>query len=763
VSAFGFLRAWDRQIAPPDRSQTELLGRVARLSKVWDNADGTFTVLADVSDRLTVRGTVDDPAELRPCGHYRFVGRWEEHPKWGWQFRFESFVADVPAEASGVIDYLSAHCPGIGDATARKLVERFGNAAVRVLVETPDLAAAEGLLRPEVARAAATALRSICDPALRDAHLELSALFKGLGFPRRLIKQVLAKWGAGAASRIRRDPFTLIVHDMPGTGFVRCDRLYLKVGGNPGRLKRQALAAWHAVHQRDGDTWISLADALAAVKARISGTGPRSRRALALAIKARWLDWRADAADDYWIAERNKAANEQTLARRLDALREVPACWPSGPFDGLSEHQQAEVGNALRDGPVVALTGSPGTGKTHCAAAVIRELERRHGAMTIAVAAPTGKAAVRITEKLQEANIGITATTIHRLLKVQQGGKGWQFAHDEDHPLPHRFVIVDEVSMLDTDLAAALFRALSPGTQVLLVGDVHQLPPVGHGAPLRDLLVAGLPAARLTEIRRNAGLIVESCALVKDGRRCEPAPGLSHWPEANLIHLAARGTQAMTDRLATVYEWLTQYRWDLIDQVQVICARNATRKKLNRLLQERLNPTPPAGHPVFRPGDKVINTRNGFFVGADPDGRPTKEYVANGDIGRVEAIHGRQLRVRLRAPDRLVTVPLGKATDGPAEDDAAEGGAPATGCAWDHAFACTVHKYQGSECPVVIVLLEPAGPLSNREWLYTAISRAKELCILIGCASEISHCTARTILPDRKTFLVEMLKESCTP
>jgi exodeoxyribonuclease V alpha subunit len=236
---------------------------------------------------------------------------------------------------------------------------------------------------------------------------------------------------------------------------------------------------------------------------------------------------------------------------------------------------------------------------------------------------------------------------------------------------------------------------------------------------------------------------------------------LSDWSqEKNLVHLAARGAEAMQETLMAVYDWLAaERRWDLVDQVQVLTAKNDTRRKLNRELQLRLNRDGAGNHRVFKVGDKVINLKNNFFECSVP-GRP-KEYVANGDIGRVQGFSGRQIQVGLTSPERRILVPLGRTgstTEG--NGDESKEDAPDTGCSWDLAYCCTVHKFQGSECPVVIVLVEPAGPLASREHIYTAISRAKELCVLIGADAQIARYVKNTILPARKTFLAELIRGS---
>jgi exodeoxyribonuclease V alpha subunit len=184
-----------------------------------------------------------------------------------------------------------------------------------------------------------------------------------------------------------------------------------------------------------------------------------------------------------------------------------------------SDHQREAAARAMA-GPVGLLTGTPGTGKTFVTAQVIKAVRDLVPPDEVAVVAPTGKAAVRITRALHDYGVDVEATTVHRLLQIAgKTADGFKFAHNRDNPLPLRVVFLDEASMLDVDLAAALVAALAPGTHLLLVGDPYQLPPVGHGAPLRDLLAAGLPAGELTEIRRNSGMIVEACRDIKNGYR----------------------------------------------------------------------------------------------------------------------------------------------------------------------------------------------------------------------------------------------------
>jgi exodeoxyribonuclease V alpha subunit len=769
------MSAWSQKLTPTNPAATELLGELARIRISRDNEDGTVWIIGDLTTGEVVSGRADQ-GELVEGGHYRFLGRWPEPGRYGWQFAWHTVLSDVPVSDTALIAYLARHCDGVGPATAAKLVTAYGRETCHVLINDPQKVETDGLLKFAVAQAAGESLAAVCDPEMREAHLSLFQLTQGYGFYQRALKMALRIWRGRAAEQIRRDPFLLMTHALPGCGFLKCDRLYTALGHSPRRLKRQGLAAWYALASRDGDTWLSLETALTAVRSAIGGTAPREKRAVALMYRAGVVCHRDDPAGKTWIAESGKAQAERIVAQRLVELtsHRHRANWPTIEETGLVGHQAEQIAPVLTAGPVIILTGGPGTGKTYCAAAVIKACIRYIGRDRIAVVAPTGKAAVRIAEKMRDAGLDLTATTVHRLLGVRPNAdsdQGYSFGHNQDNPLPHRVIATDEWSMADTNLFAALLLSLSPGTMLLIVGDPHQLPPVGHGAPLRDMIAAGLPCARLTEIRRNAGLIVEACASIKDGRLPELPRKLEAWPEKNLIHLSLsrqakmhEGQQALEALLSSVYDWLPRQElpepnpptWDLVDDVQVICALNRTRQTLNTYLQARLNPQGEPG-PLgkYRNRDKVICLRNGFCRSADPC-NTDQVYVANGDIGRVVGFAEKTMAVQLRSPDRLVAVPLGKQTDEtpPAEDDGT--GKPVG--SWDLAYAITVHKSQGSEAPVIVFIAEAAGRLGSRELVYTAISRAKELCLIIGDRSDITRSVKNSVLPMRKTFLTQLIR-----
>ena len=449
----------------------------------------------------------------------------------------------------------------------------------------------------------------------------------------------------------------------------------------------------------------------------------------------------------------------------------TPILWPdaSRPVN-LSSHQREQLARATV-GRLGLLIGTPGTGKTYTTGALVDVLAEDYGMSSIAVCAPTGKAAVRVTEAMNRAGVPIRATTIHTLLEITRNGHdgdGWLFARNKDNPLTQRFVIVDEASMVDTDLAASLFSAIGAQTHLLFVGDPYQLPPVGHGAPLRDLIAANVPRGELTEIQRNAGLIIRACASIKQGEPFETCRKYDDDAGLNLRHIETEKPDEQLEALLALFAKLQQqsaHNWHPLWDLQVILATNdsgpLSRKEVNRLLQAHLNPTG-CGHPdhPFKVGDKVICLRNHFALDLnDPNGPP--HYLANGEIGEVlDVAPVNRFAARFTKPERFILAPIGKTKKDDDNGEPADSGLR-TGCDFDFAYGITCHKSQGSEWPVVVVLIDSGGGarrICTREWLYTAISRASTLCITIGRLGVAQQMGKRPALDKRKTLLAELIR-----
>lgn len=724
--------------------------------------------------RLVLKGNMDDN---EPQQHltYRFYGHWASYNNRRTgvierQFVFKTFVRAAPLHEAGIKQYLQ-RAPNIGKAIAINLWNTFQSDAVRILREQPDVAAAAvKRLTDEKAEEASKYLQA--ERGLEEATIEVIELTDGRGFPKSIAKDAIKEFGNRAADVIRQNPYRLM--RFRGIGFKRADALYLDVGHSPTRLKRQALCAWHHIaSQSSGDTWhyrkvaeVGLAGAIAGAEVRPDKAIEMGTRGGIMASRRTDgingpLDWDGDAE---WLADGRNARNETRLAEAVHKCMADKATWPDleSLRQELSPHQ-FEVLDAATTSPLAILGGSPGTGKTYTAAKLIDRCLRHFGADDVAVMAPTGKAAVRITEAMQSYGISLVAKTIHSTLKVMAGGGdgGWVFEHGPGNPLPFRVLVVDEFSMCDTDLAASFFAARSPGTLVLFVGDVGQLPPVGHGAPLRDMIEAGVSYGELKEIRRNSGQIVEACVRIRQGQQFECG--------GNLVEVPANGPDAqIAAMLVTIDSEVAQAGLDPVWDCQVIVPVNVksdlSRKKLNEILQGELNRNPPIKGSPFRIGDKVVNTKNGWFPpvrGHEPDDEDDVEtnadgkvYCANGELGKAVLVEQNYLHVELQSPERLIVVPRGKAEEGDGEDGTD------TGCNWDLGYALSCHKMQGSEVAHAIVMVDDsagASQVCSREWLYTAISRAKACCYLVGKLAVANGFIRRTAIDKRKTFLKELI------
>ena len=718
---------------------------------------------------ITIKGKEFPSQQLLRRKQYRFFGRWRDYTnkrtgQTEKQFHFDSYVETEPAGREAVVAYLLdavKHARvrlngktrmNFGPAKANKLWDAFGEDAIKTCREDVDATMeAAGIKLRFVAEALAAELKR--RQGTERCVMDLLALFAGRGIPKRVIPLALERWGNRAAEIVNRNPYVLM--RFPGVGFTTADKLYLSLGHDPKRLKRLAYRIWHAIASRgSGDTWVRASDV---ARQLASDVGPEKvSLAMQLAkrgklIRVARVDGHGcltEQAGEVLLSVYREGGNEIEVAEIVAANSIEQPRWPAVDGGDLTPHQREEISKALT-GSIAMLVGSPGCGKTYSAARIIQAIINTCGKDSIAVAAPTGKAAVRMTESLNDAGIKITARTIHSLLKVESAGDnggGWRFVHGQDKPLPFKFLVIDESSMVDVDLMASLLRACERGTHVLFVGDTNQLPPVGHGAPLRDFIRSGLPCGELTEILRNDGGIVQACADMRDGKEFSCG--------GNLEHINASGELAFSAIHQLIDYVSSELGMDAIWDFQIVVPINekspVSRKKFNEFLQRELNSKNATKGSPFWPEDKVVNTSNSRLPELDLETeRRTGEevYVANGELGKVVKAEKSHFVVRLWAPDRLVLVPRGQ-----------EG----NGCAWDLGYALSCHRCQGSEWPLVAVVLDesPAAKrVCDRSWLYTAISRAKKHCWLVGKLPVAHSMCRRQQLHRRRTLLVERINQ----
>jgi exodeoxyribonuclease V alpha subunit len=608
-------------------------------------------------------------------------------------------------------------------------------------------------LTEEKAEAASRQFKA--EQALELTMVDLADLLSGRGFPKSLPEKCVVKIGATAPVIIRNDPYVLL--QFSGVGFLTADRLYLELGHDPAAIKRQGMCLWYSVYSdSEGHTWFPVEYAVRFLRQSIASTDIKPKEALEWATQHGRLVQR-EVDGKIWVADAGLAVHEANIVNSLwQAESETASRWPDPTKgEGPSDHQREEMAKAFA-GVIGVLAGSPGTGKTWVTAWVIKTLGL--GPDRVAVCAPTGKAAVRITESLAEQGVRLQAKTIHSTLGVIPSDGGWEFSHNADNPLSFDYVFVDESSMIDTPLMSALLSARGHA-HVLFVGDPDQLSPVGPGAPLRDMIAAGVPCGHLKEIRRNAGQIVKTCAAIRDHQRME-------WSETdcveigdNLMHYEWNTPDEQINGIKGHLKIVQDCGDDPVWDAQVLAAVNEKsplgRKQLNRILQGYLNPDgkQAQGNP-FRIGDKIICTRNGdlpLLEGAANDSADgeRKTRVANGELARVQKVTATYTEASLQAPDRLVRIPKGKSDDSD------------TGCNWELGYAISTHKSQGSEWPVCLIVIDShpgAVRLCDKHWIYTAISRAKNYAVTIGKQTIAEAMPRKSHMWRRKTFLREDLE-----
>jgi len=746
-----------REAAPPRK---ELRGVVERIT--YQNPENGYTVARLAPERATGEGgeveaargddrlitLVGTLADLTPGEAIVAHGWWRNDPKHGWQFQALDYRTTLPATTQGMRRYLgSGLVKGIGPVNAGRIVDAFGEATFDVIDATPErLTEVPGIGPVRASRIAAT--------WQEQRHIrEVMTALQGYGVSTSLAVRIYKKFGDDSGRVVSQEPYRL-AREVWGIGFKTADKIAQAVGiaaDAPERLQAGALHALGAAGDQ-GHTLLPEGELVAAATELLGAEPPAVHDAVTalLATGEVVAATRDDAGDDptsdqrllalapFARAESGLATRLQTLAGAADearAARLFGALDWGAAFDWLAERhgltlapeQEAGVRMALT-APVTILTGGPGTGKTHTLRAILTLARAKR--LRPLLAAPTGRAAKRMTEAT-----GLPAGTLHRALELRPGGKA---GRGRDNPLDADLVVVDEVSMLDALLANQLAKAVAPGTHLLLVGDPDQLPSVGAGDVLADLLRgARFPVTRLTHIfRQGAGSgIATNAARVNAGAM--PRFGAD---VGDCFFLPAEDPAAVAEIIVDLVarRLPARYRFAPGD-IQVLAPMHrgdAGVGALNTLLQERLNPAreglPEArgGGRVYRPGDRVLQLRNDYEL-----------EVFNGDLGTVTALDAAEQEVAIALDDgRVVRYPQ------------------ANLYALTHAYAVSVHKAQGAEFPAVVIPLVTAhAAILGRTLLYTALTRARQLVVLVGQAKALSLAVRDWRRMPRHTALAGLL------
>jgi exodeoxyribonuclease V alpha subunit len=661
----------------------------------------------------------------------KLVGRWRDHQRYGLTFEATYYEQVAPTTVAGVRSFLASDRFAEVPQRARdRVVTTFGAGAPRVIEHEPARLVSEAGLTAEQAG-------SLHEAWLAGQALgELVRLVEPVRWPLDAVRSAHARFGGDAARIARDDPFALLAADR--VRFAQTDDLARHLGlapTDPRRLAAGARAAVAAARRQEGHQHLSVPACTEATARLLKVDAVLARAGLDAAVADGSLAVER-LGDEQVVAPPEALRTEADLAagivRLLTAQRPrlVPHAAKVTPSQELTEGQREAVRRAFTS-PVSVLTGGPGTGKTRTVQEVVAAAEE--AGLEVALCAPTGRAAKRLEEL-----VGRPATTVHRLLEARPAGTdggrggGFVFRYGRYEQLPHDLLVVDEVSMCDTWLAERLVSAVDDGAHLVLVGDPDQLPSVGPGDVLRDVLRSGVvPTTALTEVHRQAA----GSRIVGLARELL-AGEVGHLAGADGdVFLAEEPRRlAVVDRVVrTVAERATDYFGVELDDVQVLAPvyRGPVGvDALNTALKERLNPA--AGRPDlggFHVGDRVMQTRN------DPE-----LDVANGDVGRVVDLSTRKGELR-------VAFPRGEVTYG--RDQVRE---------LTTAWAVTVHKSQGGEWPVVVLVCDTSHRhMLWRNLTYTAVTRAQRALIVVGQA-EALRASARHDRPsDRRTGLDQRL------
>ncbi len=723
--------------------ETTLNGTVEDI--VYRNATGSYTVISLETDEelITAVGALPDVSAGESV---TLIGSFEQHKTYGRQFKVISYSLSLPSDTQQIYKYLSSGAiSGIGPKRAMAIIERFGEETLDIIENAPEkLSSIKGI---SINQAESIAENYRRQATLRTIMLQLqkydlttlecARIYKSLGFD--------------CINLIRMNPYCLCSLDI-GIGFERAETIESLLETKPPEGLRIEEGILHTLRYNlhvGGHTCIPRNKLVSRCAEYLKESFEGVESALEHLLQTlRAVSCVFD--EQEFIFLPTSYREEKSIARRMGVIMRFPPARSTTLISDIEriennegivfeEKQKKAIITAANQGLLV-LTGGPGTGKTTTLKGILSLFEKQ--GLDIQLAAPTGRAAQRMSEVT-----GRQAKTIHRLLEVQwdENEKPY-FTRNSQNPLSCNAVVLDELSMVDISLFAAFLDAIALGCRLVLVGDYDQLPPVGAGNVLRDIIDSDmLPVTQLKIVFRQAlqsEIISNAHRIIKGD-----LPELENGKGTDFFHIEKKNTSLCAKIITELYEKRlpAAYGYDYRSDIQVICpskmGESGTRH-INALLQSKVNPKSDKkreyciGSRIFREGDKVMQTKNNYLLEWEKNGEKG-EGVFNGDIGVIKEISNQDGIIKINFDGRLTQYPLEYATE------------------LELSYAITVHKSQGSEFKAVIIAaVGLPHQLCYRNLLYTAVTRAKELCITVGTSAQI----AQMVDNDKKTKRYSALK-----
>lgn len=710
---------------PSKDGLTKLKGTVEHI--IYANEDNGYTVLDF--------GLEDDV--VTACGTMPYIGdgdslilwgNWVHNPKYGRQFKVEQYERDLPADSTAILRYLSSRTvKGVGPKLAERIVSCFGDETLDVMENHPEwLADVPGISRKKA--------NEISEDFRAKSGIRSAMMFFRDYFGAAMTVKIYKQFGSSAVDVAKENPYRLC-DEVEGIGFERADQMAMSLGLDPQSEERVMSGVKYLLTSnasRNGHVCLPCEKLTEAAAQLLRADPERVKEAMNILLDSGALiSHRFEGSE--LIYDKATDGQEKYIADKLVLLDKLCPAVDAGDVNAFIDREERDQGvsyargqkqaiiDALSHG-VMLLTGGPGTGKTtvvHALLHIFRSMD-----MSVALCAPTGRAAKRLSE-----STSTEAKTIHRLLEMEfeEGSGHGHFRRNEQELLEEAVVIVDEASMVDNALMCSLCKAVKPGARLILIGDADQLPSVGAGRVLNDLIDSGrFATVRLTEIFRQAreSLIVTNAHAINEGTYPDLTVKNNDFfflPRRYDREIADTVVELCSTRLPRAYGKATE------GGIQIITPSRkgeAGTENLNRRLQSELNP-PAKGkkelkfrETTFRVGDRVMQTKNNYDItwesGNGMD-QTAGSGVFNGDIGTVIFIDPAEEEMVVSFDDKEATY------TGDMLDEL------------EHAWAVTVHKSQGSEYPFVIVPMYNAPPLLLiRNLLYTAVTRARRMVILVG-------------------------------